>query len=45
MIDGTGYPWTTVKSSSSSGMPSPTSASLITGNTGDGYAKITYLGS
>ncbi len=45
MIDGQGYPWTIVKSSASSGMPSPTSASLITGNTGSGYAKITYLGS
>ena len=44
MIDGTGYPWTTVKSSASSGMPSPTSGSTQTGQSGNGYAKITYLG-
>lgn len=44
MIDGAGYPWTTKKESSSIGMPSPISSSIITGNTGNGYAKITYLG-
>lgn len=44
MIDGSGYPWTTIKSESSSGMPSPISSSIITGNSGNGYAKITYLG-
>ena len=44
MIDGAGYPWTTEKSGSSSGMPSPTSSSTQTGQSGNGYAKITYLG-
>ena len=44
MIDGNGYPWTTVKSSSSSGMPSPISSSTQTGQSGNGYARITYLG-
>ena len=45
IVDGKGYSWSTVISSSSTGMPSPTSSSLITGNTGSGYARITYLGS
>ena len=44
MIDGAGYPWTTEKSGSSSGMPSKEGKTVV-GNTGDGYAKITYLGS
>jgi hypothetical protein len=44
MIDGAGYPWTTEKSATSSGMPSYSSSSLMTGNTGNGYARITYLG-
>ena len=44
MIDGSGFPWTTTKSASSSGMPSPNSGNTQTGNPGNGYAKITYLG-
>ena len=44
MIDGAGYPWNTEKSGSSSGMPSPTTSSTQTGQSGNGYAKITYLG-
>jgi len=44
IIDGNGYVWTTSKSTTSSGMPSPTTSSIIVGNTGNGYAKITYLG-
>lgn len=44
MIDGSGYPWATEKATTSSGMPSATSTSIVTGNSGHGYAKITYLG-
>ena len=44
MIDGNGYPWTTVKSGTSSGMPNIYGTSTQTGQSGNGYAKITYLG-
>ena len=44
MIDGQGYSWTTEKTSSLSGMPYFLGEKTITGNTGNGYAKITYLG-
>jgi len=44
MIDGAGYPWTTVKSGATSGMPSPTGILTQTGQAGDGYAIIHYLG-
>ena len=44
MIDGAGYNWTTVKGSSVSGMPNYANSDLMTGNSGNGYAKITYLG-
>ena len=44
MIDGAGYPWTTVKSGATSGMPNPTGILTQTGQSGNGYAIITYLG-
>ena len=44
MIDGTGCKWTTEKTSDCSGMPTHDGKSTMTGNTGNGYAKITYLG-
>ncbi len=43
MIDGDGYKWTNVKESYT-GMPTPDGKSTMTGNSGNGYAKITYLG-
>ena len=42
MIDGNGYNWTTSKGSYT-GMPSFDGKSTITGNTGNGYARITLL--
>ena len=45
IVDGQGYPWTTVRGGTSSSMPSPTTSSLISGNDEDGYIKIFYLGS
>lgn len=39
LIDGGGYSWTNVKGSST-GMPSPTAAGNITGNTGNGYFRV-----
>ena len=44
MIDGAGCKWTTEKTSDCSGMPTHDGKSTMTGNTGNGYAKITYLG-
>ena len=44
MVDGAGYEWTTVKASSATGMPTHDGTSTMNGNTGNGYAKITYLG-
>ncbi len=43
MIDGAGYSWTNVKGAYT-GMPSHDGKSTMTGNSGHGYAKITYLG-
>jgi hypothetical protein len=43
MIDGSGYSWTTTKASSTKGMPTHDGTSTITGNAGNGYAKITLL--
>ena len=44
MIDGAGYEWTTEKGSEVVSMPTHDGESTMTGNTGNGYAKITYLG-
>ncbi|MFI3307493.1 MAG: glycine rich domain-containing protein [Mycoplasmatota bacterium] len=45
MIDGLGYSWTNEKGTQTS-MPTPSGSEyeLGTGNVGDGYAQITYLG-
>ena len=43
MIDGNGYNWTTEKGEYT-GMPTHDGVSTMTGNSGNGYAKITYLG-
>ena len=44
MIDGNGYKWTTEKKEYT-GMPSYSDNSTITGNTGNGYARITLVNS
>ena len=44
MIDGEGYEWTYEKAASSTGMPNHAGTATMTGNSGHGYAKITYLG-
>ena len=43
MIDGEGYKWTTEKGSYT-GMPTHDGTGTMKGNTGNGYAKITYIG-
>ena len=45
MIDGAGYAWTNVKGSLQQ-MPNPSGGNyaLGVGHTGNGYARITYLG-
>lgn len=43
MVDGAGYSWTNVKGAQT-GMPTHDGTSTMTGNVGNGYAKITYLG-
>ena len=43
MIDGEGHKWTTTRGSYI-GMPSHDGTLTIVGNTGNGYAKITFLG-
>lgn len=43
MIDGAGYRWTNIKGEQT-GMPTHDGKSTMTGNTGNGYAKITYIG-
>ena len=43
MIDGDGYKWTTEKGAYT-GMPSHDGTGTITGNSGNGYARITYIG-
>lgn len=44
MIDGAGYKWTTTKASTSTGMPQKNGSGTMIGNTGNGYAKITFIG-
>lgn len=44
MIDGQGYKWTTERGSEVVGMPTYDGTGTMTGNSGNGYAKITYLG-
>lgn len=44
MIDGEGYKWTTTKGTTSVGMPTHDGQSTMVGNSGNGYAKITYIG-
>lgn len=43
MIDGKGYSWTTEKASTVTKMPTQDGAGTMTGNTGNGYAKITLI--
>lgn len=45
MIDGTGCKWTTSKTSDCSGMPTHDGTGTMTGNEGNGYAKITLINS
>ena len=42
MIDGAGYNWTTEKGDYV-GMPTHDGTGIMTGNKGNGYAKITYI--
>lgn len=42
IVDGSGYNWTTIKESKTN-MPNHDGTGTITGNTGNGYAKITYM--
>ena len=44
MIDGMGYSWTTVKGDTVVGMPNKNGMGTVTGNTGNGFAKITLMG-
>ena len=44
MIDGTGHEWTNVRGETEVGMPNISGSGYMTGNSGNGYAKITYLG-
>ena len=44
MIDGAGYQWTTEKGNIVVGMPTHDGKGTMIGNSGNGYAKITYLG-
>jgi hypothetical protein len=44
MVDGRGYSWTNAVGAST-GMPTHDGTSTMTGNAGNGYAKITYIGS
>ena len=43
MIDGEGYKWTSVKETYT-GMPTHDGTGTMKGNTGNGYARITYIG-
>lgn len=43
MVDGAGYKWTNVKGMHT-GMPTHDGTGTMTGNSGNGYAKLTYLG-
>ena len=42
MVDGNGYNWTTVKGTKTN-MPNYTGTDMITGNTGNGHAKISII--
>ena len=44
IVDGKGYAWTTEKANTISNMPNYFATSSMVGNTGNGHAKITYLG-
>lgn len=44
MIDGEGYGWTNERTTYVTAMPSHDGSDRIIGNSGNGYAKITYLG-
>ena len=44
MIDGNGYKWTNVVGNAIEGMPTHDGTGTMTGNIGNGYAKITYIG-
>ena len=44
IVDGKGYKWVNSNDSTLTGMQSPITNETINGNTGNGYAKITYLG-
>jgi hypothetical protein len=43
MVDGAGYEWNTGTRGSQTNMPNPAGGANITGNTGNGYARITRL--
>ncbi|MBQ8132213.1 MAG: InlB B-repeat-containing protein [Bacilli bacterium] len=43
MVDGNGYEWTTEVGTDVVGMPTHDGTSTMTGNDGDGFAKITFL--
>lgn len=43
MIDGQGYRWTNEKTTAQPGMPTQDGTSTMTGNDGNGFAKITLL--
>ena len=44
MIDGNGYQWTTEKGNEVVGMPNKNGIGTVTGNIGNGFAKITLIG-
>ena len=43
MIDGNGYSWTTEKAAQADGMPTHDGSSTMTGNAGNGFARITLV--
>ena len=43
MIDGKGYEWTTEVGTEEVGMPTHDGTGTMTGNAGNGYAKITFI--
>ena len=44
MIDGDGYEWVDLDRGNKVQMPNTDGTDVMDGNTGNGYAKITYLG-
>ena len=42
MVDGKGFEWTSMVSSEATGMPTYEGTEVISGNSGDGYAKIVF---